>query len=74
MYLISRGTWIHSVFPQLNLVQGGIPDLVLWEGLILNSCWICFCDLNPHPAATVTESIHNDLPQGDNLSRLTVRN
>ena len=20
------------------------------EGLILNLCWICFCDFNPHPA------------------------
>ena len=23
------------------------------ERIILNSCWICFCDLNPHLAAFV---------------------
>ena len=36
------------------------------EGLILNLCWICFCDFNPNPAPFV--SIHNGLPQGGNLS------
>ena len=33
---------------------------------MLNSCWICFCDFNPHLATFV--STHNGLPQGDNLS------
>ena len=48
--------------------------LVTREGLILNLCWICFCDFNPHPTTLVIVNIHNDLPQGDNLSCLTVRN
>ena len=35
-------------------------------GLILNLCWICFCDFNCHLATFVR--ILNGLPQGDNLS------
>ena len=36
--------------------------------LILNSYWICSCDLNLCLAAFVTAGIHYGLSQGDNLS------
>ena len=46
-------------------------DLYGWdynlERLILNSCWICFCDFNPHLAALLKVGIHNGLPQGNDL-------
>ena len=38
------------------------------EELILNLCWISFCDFNPHLATFAIVSVHNGLPLGDNLS------
>ena len=42
------------------------------EELILNLCWISFCDFNPHLATFAIVSIYNGLPLGDNLSCQTV--
>ena len=43
------------------------------EELILNLCWISFCDFNPHLATFAIVSAHNGLPLGDNLSCPPVR-
>ena len=43
------------------------------EELILNLCWIRFCDFNPHLATFAIVSVHNGLPLGDNLSCPPVR-
>ena len=48
-----------------------LVTLCNWERLILNFCWICFCNFNPHPAAFV--SLLNELPWGDNLSCLPLK-
>ena len=44
------------------------------EELILNLCWISFCDFNPHLATFVIVCIHNRLLLGDNLSCPPVNN
>ena len=74
-FLLCCRSFLHTLeINPLSYIWGSyFLKLCNQEEVILNLCWISFCDFNPHLATLVIVSIHNGLLLRDNLSCPPVR-